>query len=175
MAINAVNHEQRASHSVNLAVADYAFWDADLTKEEVPAPGVVPLLKFWKEGTSTAFSVSQTGPAMILFKIKGTSATEYAGDPGNLMKDPAKPNLNTRYLMIPSDWVIDGVECVISRAQANKRLTTNVDAGFIFMENQNEGLAVVRKIESVEGGRIIYRDTNNSSEDFEVKPASLKK
>lgn len=175
MAINAVNHEQRASHSVNLAVADYAFWDADLTKEEVPAPGVVPLLKFWKEGTSTAFSVSQTGPAMILFKIKGTSATEYAGDPGNLMKDPAKPNVNTRYLMIPSDWVIDGVECVISRAQANKRLTTNVDAGFIFMENQNEGLAVVRKIESVEGGRIIYRDTNNSSEDFEVKPASLKK
>ena len=77
--------------------------------------------------------------------------------------------------MIPSDWVIDGVECVISRAQANKRLTTNVDAGFIFMENQNEGLAVVRKIESVEGGRIVYRDTNNSSEDFEVKPASLKK
>lgn len=174
IAINAVNHAQRAGNSVNLAVADYAFWDSDLTKEEVPAPGVVPLYKFWKEGTSTAFSVSQTGPAMILFKIKGTNAAEFAGNPDNLMKDPAKPNVNTRYLMIPSDWVVDGVECVISQTQANKRLTTNVDAGFIFIENRNQGLAVVRKVESIEGGRVVYMDTNNSSEDFEIKSASLK-
>ena len=43
IAINAINHMDIASQSVDLSKADFAFWDPLLTAASVPAPGVEPL------------------------------------------------------------------------------------------------------------------------------------
>ena len=76
--------------------------------------------------------------------------------------------------MIPKDWVIDGVECVVSASSANKRIPNNIDAGFTYIPTKNLGNSVCRKIDEIIDGRIIYVDTNNSSEDFEVVPNTFK-
>ena len=76
--------------------------------------------------------------------------------------------------MIPKDWVIDGVECVVSASSANKRIPNNIDAGFTYIQTKNLGNSVCRKIDEIIDGRIIYVDTNNSSEDFEVVPNTFK-
>ena len=115
---------------------------------------------------------------MIIFKIPTSaaiSAQAYAEDSKNLQLDPVKPNASQKYLMIHKDWVIDGVECVTSASKANKRIPNNIDAGFTYIPTSNLGTSVCRKVDEVVDGRTIYMDSNNSSEDFEVVPNTLKK
>ena len=176
IALNAINHVDIASQSVDLSKADFAFWDPLLTGASVPAPGVEPLKMLWRN-SGTAFTISLTGPAMVIFKIPTTvaeSAQAYAEDPGNLQLDPVKPNASQKFLMIHKDWVIDGVECVTSASKANKRIPNNIDAGFTYIPTSYLGNSVCRKVDEVVDGRTIYMDSNNSSEDFEVVPNTLK-
>jgi len=52
-----------------------------------------------------------------------------------------------------------------------KKLNDIFDAGKIWCSNSYTGESVIRKIkEKKADGRIIYIDTNNSSNDFEVSP-----
>ena len=111
IALNAINHVDIASQSVDLSKADFAFWD---------------------------------------------------------------PLSTMKFLMIHKDWVIDGVECVTSASKANKRIPNNIDAGFTYIPTSYLGNSVCRKVDEVVDGRTIYMDSNNSSEDFEVVPNTLK-
>lgn len=173
IAVNAVNHAARQKNSIDLSTADFAFYATDLINQEVPVPTVPKMDMIWRHAIN-AYTLVLTGPAMVLFYIEG-DLDDYVGNPKNILRNPAQPNSSMRYLGIPSEWVIDGVECVISATQANKRLTTNIDAGFIYVPTRNTGVAVIRKVDKVEDGITIYTDSNNSSMDFEVKTASLKK
>ena len=176
IALNAINHVNIASQSVDLSKADFAFYDPQLTKATVPAPKVEPLNLIWRNN-GTAYTISAQGPAMVIFKVPtsaATSAQAYAEDAQNIKQNPVKPNATNRYLMIPKDWVIDGVECVVSASSANKRIPNNIDAGFTYIPTKNLGNSVCRKIDEIIDGRIIYMDTNNSSEDFEVVPNTFK-
>lgn len=175
IAINAINHADIASQSVDLSKANFAFWDPLLTKTSVPAPGVKLLNMIWRTN-GTSFTISVTGPAMIIFKIPTSaaiSAEAYAEDSRNLKQDPVTLAA-TQYLMIHKDWVIDGVECVTSTSKANKRIPNNIDAGFTYIPTSYLGNSVCRKVDEIVDGRIIYMDTNNSSEDFEVVPNTFK-
>lgn len=176
IALNAINHTEISSHSVDLTKADFAFWNPVLTSASVPAPGVQPLNLFWRNN-GTAFVISTTGPAIIIFKIPlsaADNAQSYAENPGNIKKDPIKPTAIGNFLMIHKNWVIDGVECVISSSKAHKRIPDNIDAGFIYLPKNNLGNSVCRKTEDIVEGRKIYMDSNNSSEDFEVVPNTFK-
>ncbi len=176
IALNAINHENIASKSVDLSKANFAFWNSLLTAASVPAPGVEPLNMIWRNN-GTAYTISLTGPAMVIFKIPtsaAVSAQAYAENPNNLKQDPVKPSASQRYLMIHKDWVIDGVECVTSASKANKRIPNNIDAGFTYIPTSYMGNSVCRKVDEVVNGRIVYMDTNNSSEDFEVVPNTFK-
>ena len=73
IALNAINHVDIASQSVDLSKVDFAFWDPLLTGASVPAPGVEPLKMIWRN-SGTAFTISLTGPAMIIFKIPTSAA-----------------------------------------------------------------------------------------------------
>ena len=175
IAVNAINHVDIASQSVDLSNIDFAFWDMRLTAASTPSQGVEPLKMIgYTQGTS--YSISLPGPAMVIFKIPTSvaiSAQAYGDDPENFL-DPVKPNASQKYLMIHKDWVIGGVECVTSASKANKRIPNNIDAGFTYIPTSNLGNSVCRKVDEVVDGRTIYMDTNNSSEDFEVVPNTLK-
>lgn len=164
VACNAINHQNRHPNSVDLSKADYAFWHEDLTMTEVPGPGVQPMKMIWRDGVIKAFSFSIMGSGIILFKCEG-DASAYIQS--HLMKNPANPQGIANYAMIPQEWVIDGVECVKSAEECNKRLTSIVDAGFVFTSGISNGFSVKRRIDKVKDERLIYMDSNNSTNDFE--------
>lgn len=171
-AVNAIDHETRHPQSVDLSKARFAFYNINLSMQEPPAPGVTLLNQIWK-GPGEAYGlVPNGGPAMILFRIPGDAVT-YASDASHLQQDPVT-HTGLYHLMIHKDWVLDGIECIKSKSSVNKRLTDNIDAGFVCQETLYSGLSVCRKIEKTTDGIVIYQDTNNSSEDMEIVPATLK-
>lgn len=179
LALNgALDHTILRPQSVNLNVPGYfVCYNQRYTQTTYhPSPGQnlaghwLDLL--WKQGRSTAYAFSQTSPTAVLFRIKGTSAEEFINDENNRSKLPGSSSAND-YIMIPSQWVLDGVE-ILSASTRFNRLPATIDAGAILFGavNRNKGYTVHRKVDqeatSAEG-QIIYMDTNNSSADFEIR------
>lgn len=76
----------------------------------------------------------------------------------------------TRRYKILRTAVIDAVETLPTMAQINlKRIPVLLDAGATSVEDTYCGKSVSRKIKEIkEDGRVVYQDTNNSTEDFQV-------
>ena len=75
----------------------------------------------------------------------------------------------TKAKEIPIDCIVDAVELVNNATKINqKRMPTTLDAGATFTGATYTGQSVSRKIRESAGGRILYMDTNNSSDDFQV-------
>lgn len=76
---------------------------------------------------------------------------------------------------IPMDWIMDAVELIPSEEKMNlKRVPSLLDAGAAYVGSTYCGKSVSRKIkEQLPNGRIIYMDTNNSSEDFQINDKPL--
>ena len=66
--------------------------------------------------------------------------------------------------------VIDAVEAIADETNIQyKGLPLILDAGYIWCSNTYCGESICRKIkETKEDGRIVYQDTNNTCNDFEV-------
>ncbi|MDD2293541.1 MAG: DUF4876 domain-containing protein [Bacteroidales bacterium] len=73
------------------------------------------------------------------------------------------------------ETVIDAVEIVNNATKiTQKRMPTSLDAGATYTGATYTGKSVSRRIREVkEDGRIIYWDTNNSTEDFQVNPQAV--
>ena len=75
-------------------------------------------------------------------------------------------------LFVEKDNVVDGVECFRNNNDT-KRFIPEIDNGFIRTPGNGQGYSVHRKIDeeatAAAGGRIVYQDTNNSSNDFYVR------
>lgn len=82
----------------------------------------------------------------------------------------------SRY-MIPNDWVIDAVNHTHAQGYVWDVMNKKLDQGFTFINgNKDESkrdLATIRKVLKEENGRKIYQDTNNSTQDFEIKKPSF--
>ena len=84
----------------------------------------------------------------------------------------------TQYIKMPNKYTVDAVEFRTTKNDATvseKRLYDFMDAGYITSQGLTSANAInsvtfVRKVkEKTSDGRIILQDTNNSTEDFEVK------
>ena len=81
-----------------------------------------------------------------------------------------------RFMKIPTNSIIDGVEILQNKAQTGvdantKRLFSYIDAGYTHINATSgyNGETVYRKTEQLSAdGRIILADTNNSQSDFGV-------
>lgn len=179
IAINAINHTAIIGYanSVDLSHVKFVFWDASLAQNHQKEADVIPLSIFWKSNSPsniTQYGWGSTGPGIILYRIKGMSAETFAANKDNEKNAPGTASTSTLFLMIPTDWVVDGIDC-ISENKPNKRFPATVDAGYITCGSIGSGLAVHRKIEeTTTDGRIIYQDSNNTTEDFETGTPWLK-
>ena len=176
----AIDHTILYPMSVNLNVPGYwVCYNTRYTNQTYhPTPGSNLAGKWldllWKQGTANAFPFSGNSPAPVIFRIPEVNAMEYINDK---KKQRRKPNSSstTVYVMIPSEWVLDGVECFDSD-QKFKRLPSSIDNSFALMvtaEHQYLGHTLHRKVDeeatAKAGERIVYMDTNNSKEDFEIR------
>lgn len=73
---------------------------------------------------------------------------------------------------IPNAWILDGVNCAIEAVWEHNPLHSSIDSGWtacgtIDSDPSRYGKTVRRKIiGTMENGKNIYKDTNNSTEDF---------
>lgn len=173
IALNAIDHTTITPNSVNLGVTGYyALWNSTmgLKGQSTPNAGVIHLNGFWKTGTSTAYVISVSSPALFIYRMGGRTIEKFIEDTYTI--NPKTPNQATGHcLLVEKENVIDGVECLKSNSDT-KRLIPEVDNGFITMTNY-QGHSVHRKVDeeatAAAGGRIVYQDTNNSSNDFYVR------
>ena len=65
--------------------------------------------------------------------------------------------------------VLDAIDCLKTENPDDKRLESELDAGWIRCETTGGNQSIVRKVaETLEDGRIVLQDTNNTTEDFTV-------
>lgn len=65
--------------------------------------------------------------------------------------------------------VLDAVDCLKTENPEDKRLENVLDAGWIKCNPTGGNQSIVRKVaKTLEDGRIVLQDTNNTTEDFEV-------
>ncbi|MEN6618517.1 MAG: DUF4876 domain-containing protein [Rikenellaceae bacterium] len=173
ISLNAINHNASVSTSVNLGKPGYwALYDPILTRNQsTPEPGVNLLQGFWKVGTATSYVVSQSSPALFIYSLGGKTPAQFVIDTYT-WKPGYASNRNFDCLMADKNLILDGVEC-FRNATDSKRLRPEIDNGFAMTDGSGQGQSVHRKIDATAtaaaGGRIVYMDTNNSSNDFEKR------
>lgn len=158
---------------VNLSGADWELFCGPHSTLDVDVPNV-PNLEYAYHTFGIEFMPSTSGQALILAKLpNGQKVADFVAEGSNFMTAPGKTQ---NYLMIPSDYVIDGIEIV--RAPVNERfknLLPKTDMGMAWVDGSNDGScadaaysgkSIRRKVASVENGITKFKDTNNSSVDF---------
>jgi len=157
---------------VDLSHADYEI----CLKEFKPAvsldnPDVPNMTVIRVNGSQNYFMLPYTGNAIIFAKLPaGTNLVDYANDDKNYKERPDGSYAGQKYLMIPQEYVLDGLNIVNNADKPDQqiiRLRAEVDAGTVFMAKAYGGKSIRRKVERMsEDGRAILKDTNNSTEDF---------
>ncbi|MDR0542359.1 MAG: DUF4876 domain-containing protein [Dysgonamonadaceae bacterium] len=186
---NAIDNTQTYSKSVNLADAGYyaaydiAVWpNTTYYKVADVIPGNHYLKAYKIAGASgNAWSLSVSSPAFFVFQTKGVTPAAFANNADNIVlhgTSASQVNLKT-----PVDWIIDGIEIFLKGQEANskKRLTDNVDAGYIYLTN-NQGYTLYRNVDQTateaipeNAGKIVY-DYNKGTADIEggaTDPSSI--
>lgn len=174
--VNAIDHIALGNtNSVDLSKEGYwAFYDvkAGLTAQSVPAPGVKNLINVWKlRGTSCLSSTSS--PAWIMWKIQDMTMDEFLN---KCTVSHPNPDKTGTYIGVPVEWVYDGVECFKESGYV-KRLPASIDNGHTLLtEGAGSGYSLHRVVDEAESTpeRIVYMDTNNSSNDFVKRRPSIK-
>jgi hypothetical protein len=217
---NAVDNTKTYSNSINFANPEY-YCTYDISGQYTnttyyPSPAsVIPTSNYLLAsiyGAGNAWPLSAISPAFFIFNTEGTTPAAFANDAAN--KDIYSSS-SLVSLKVQVEWVLDGVEVKGQGVSGGiKRLTSNVDAGYVTMIN-GFGYSIYRNVnkeatEAIEsnsgklvynyalgttdqedgttdisgidaeasirnGARIVYKDTNNSTNDFHQRSrASLR-
>jgi len=151
---------------VNLAKADWESYVAASGKD-TDSPGVPNMTLMYTTSTSMVdWLHSVFGYAEIIFRLP-VPWEQFVANPANFKTKPGSTS-TTQYLMIPTSYVIDAVEIVYpDETKRNKRLPVTLDAGYTWIDGGTYcSKSIRRKAKLIVDGRVIYRDTNNSSNDF---------
>lgn len=151
---------------VNLGNAD---WEAyvEAPGKDLDAPGVPNMtMMYTSSGSMYDWLHTVFGGGVIIFRLPETWET-YAANANNYMTLPGSTS-STKYFMVNKSYVIDAVEIVrVEEDKRYKRIHTELDAGYTYLENGTYcSKSIRRKAKLIVDGRVIYKDTNNSSEDF---------
>lgn len=178
----AIDNTLTYSNSVNYANADYyCMYDVETTSSDggkynntmyYPSPAdVIPTnhyLKAVKYGKGNAWAMSQTSPAVIMFRTEDVTPKEFGDNDANIIYPTGREgNMTYACLKIPRQWVVDAVEVYNTTALANckKRITADLDNGYATL-TAGYGHSLIRKVEKTVNGHAVYQDTNNSTNDF---------
>lgn len=159
------------SLTVDLSGADFeAYYAPFLTKPlssdvDTPAPNLEVISYF---GTDMIFD-NLGRYSYVLFKNSGTTRVkDFPQYPYPTVSTPS--STATKYYQIPSKLILDAVEVQSNLPDDRnpKKLNASLDAGFTFVPaGAYTSQSIVRKTDRTVNGRIILKDTNNSTEDFD--------
>lgn len=172
IAATAINHnaETGGVSPVDLTNADYEVNISDY-KSDTDNPAVPDMTIVTKSSSATAafFGLPNTGNALILAQLPaGMTMDSYINDRSNYKTIPWQTVNTYEFLTVPQEYVIDGINIVNSNESKRiVRLRPEVDNGIIFMASDYAGKSIRRKVKEITpDGKVVLKDTNNSSEDF---------
>lgn len=173
VAFQAQNHitigEELNTNSVDLSNADYEIDITEYKEQYVANPDVPNLAIVAKPGSQTVnFGLLPAfGSGLVLAQVDDVEA--YVKDEANWKTKPEGTD-SEPYLMIKYKDIQDAIN-IVSVAETNRRtvLPSTVDAGMLWTSAMYSGTGFTRKIAEEVDGRVVYKDTNNSSEDFETE------
>jgi hypothetical protein len=164
IALSGINHRDDPNGNPNSIDLSHADWEFYVDKGMyVDAPGVPNILmQRITQGTAMVFDVR--GQVCILFRLPSKNLQQVFTDANNFM---VQPGGTFNCFMVPYGWVIDGVENArLDDRGVYKRLPNSIDVGYIQTRGSGQKVAIRRKVAEVINGRVVYKDTNNSTEDF---------
>jgi len=172
LAKDAMNHRDDPNGNplcpVNLGNAEFEFWvDYNSYDIDFPSPNLIENL-FTFRATDVSFHVrGGSAIALVFIALDPNERIDYINN--NLVQKVSFIPSTRWYCKIHNNMVIDAVEVVFDEAHSiYKRFPLNLDAGYTYVPSgARSGKCIHRKIQSVVNGRTIYKDTNNSTEDFE--------
>lgn len=166
IAMSGRNHKEVHESLLDLSSADYETYVEKIDGSaplDYPVPNMLPV--FWQQSASVKqWLTSVMGSGMVLYKLP------YAFD-ANDTAQPLNATAKTTYVKIPKTSILDAVDCLKDDTKYNeKRFPASLDVGYSTVKAIYNGKSISRKIlQTTADGRIIFQDTNNSSEDFEVQ------
>lgn len=172
IAATAINHnaETEGVSPVDLTNADYEVNISDY-KPDTDNPAVPDMTIVAKSSSATPnfFGLPNTGNALILAQLPaGMTMDSYINDRSNYRTIPWQTANTYEFLTVPQEYVLDGINIVNSNESKRiVRLRPEVDNGIIFMASDYAGKSIRRKVKEITpDGKVVLKDTNNSSEDF---------
>lgn len=174
---NAMNHREANPASADLNQANFEWFTNSTSTSIVDVDNPdVPNLNMLYNYTKTIWVLNKQGnKAYIIGRLpKEVSIEDYLTQytytykfelpTGTISRD-----MNDYYF--PNEWVIDAVNLSPKNDYVWNVTHASLDMGFASVGlnatvAENIGKAVVRKLERIENGREILKDTNNSTEDF---------
>lgn len=170
VATRAMNHHAECEESpVNLENADWEIYVGEYKATDTDNPDVPNMDILTCIGTAVNdFQVAYTGNALVICRLpEGTDLNAFVQDEKNLMVKPGQTANQTKFLIIPQEYVLDGVDIVNTNPdKRQKALRDEIDAGTVHNSADYNGKSIRRKVQAIVDGRVIYQDTNNSTEDF---------
>ena len=107
------------------------------------------------------------GAGLVLAKVDNIEAYCDVNNEANWVAKPEGTDV-TPYLMIRYKDIQDAINVVcVTETQRTVALPAQVDAGMIWTSAMYNGMGFTRKVAETVNGRVVYKDTNNSAEDFE--------
>jgi hypothetical protein len=174
----AIDNTLTYSQSVNYANANYyCMFDPESgynNQRYYPTPSeVIPTSHYLKAvvyGQGNAWPLSNSSPALVLFQTKDVAPAYFAQNYSNYWYD-GEDNTKThsespikRCVKVPNSWIIDAIEVFSSNyaTQCMKRLTADIDAGYVWMTNK-KGHSIYRNVDqqateqlSENEGKLVY-------------------
>ena len=163
MADNHQRPELNPDCPVNLRSAEFETY-LNTTSFLQNNPAIDMEMAYWYTKTTSTkqWMVSPNGGAFVIFYPEGEI------DPNTYVIDPKYASYKAKDIPISS--IVDAVELMQNESKiTQKRMPAVLDAGATWVGAMYIAKSVSRKIKEVtEDGRVIYQDTNNSLEDFQV-------
>jgi hypothetical protein len=170
IAQDGINHKSDPNGNslspVNLGNADWETY-VDVSGKDLDSPGVPNLtMMYTTSATMYDWLHSVFGAAVVIFRLP-TAWQTFVADAGNFKTKPGS-TATTKFFMIDKKYVIDGVEIVrVETDKRYKRLPNDLDAGYTYLDGGTYcSKSVRRKAKMIVNNRVIYQDTNNSTNDF---------
>ncbi|MBO5627233.1 MAG: DUF4876 domain-containing protein [Prevotella sp.] len=176
LAHSAINHKAatNSENSVDLSGADFEFYvqyiengeDYTMTADNAEVPNMIV-----DYSANQSFNWGYTGATPImLVRLDDATKTSILSKKINMTMPMSYGYMKLDYVSLPASAVIDGVETGAKDAFLRKVLPNAIDRGSIQVETGYgfDGQFIHRKAETSADGISIAKDTNNSTDDFEI-------
>jgi hypothetical protein len=172
LAQDAINHKSDATNGnsnspVDLGNAPFETY-IETSGKDADAAGAANLIVMYTTSTTMYdWLMPVAGGAIVIFRLPtGLDYASYVADTKNFQTKPGS-TATTKYFMVYKSDVIDAVEAVNpDAAKRNKRLPNSLDAGMVNCSGTYNSKSIIRKVSMIIDGKLVYKDTNNSTNDF---------